>query len=77
MKKYIFAIVTLFPLAALAHGMEVEEESGIGHQMEELGPFAHMGEGHYYAAIVSAILWASLVYTVYSLVVRMKKPAGQ
>ena len=77
MKKYIFAIATLFPLGAIAHGMEVEEESGIGHQMEELWPLTHMGEGHYYALILSLILWASLVYTVYSLVMKMKKPAGQ
>ncbi len=74
MKKYILAMSFLFPWAALAHGMEIGEESGLGHQMEELMPFSHMGEEHYYAVIVSVILWASLVYTIYSLLMKMKKP---
>lgn len=75
MKKYLIIISSfLLPFVALAHGMEVEEESGIGHQMEELSPFTHMGEGHYFAVAVSAILWVSLIYTIFSLTQKFRKP---
>lgn len=76
MKKYLIAASNfLLPLAALAHGMEteVEEESSFGHQMEGFMPFSQVGEEHYFAAVLSIILWASFVYAIYSLIKNFKK----
>lgn len=66
MKKYYILLAgALLPLVTFANGTE---ESGFGHQMRELSPFEHLGEGHWYAFVLSTVLWLSLIYTVYSLV---------
>ena len=66
---FSFAIFLSTPVAVLANGSH-EEEVGIGAQLNELLPFEHFGEGHWVAFILSVILWAALIYTVYTLVVK-------
>ena len=74
MKKYYFLLAgALMPLVTFANGTG---ESGFGHQMRELSPFEHMGEGHWYAFVLSTVLWLSLIYTVYSLVKKSSNNAG-
>ena len=69
MRKYIIAFGgSILPFLALANGEHGEEGSAFADQMNELLPMVHFGEAHYVAAIVSIILWLSLIYTVYSLV---------
>ncbi len=76
MKNYLISSLSfLLPFIASAHGLDetVMEESGISHQLQELLPFVHMNEGHWFAVILSLILWASLAYTAYSLVKKLTK----
>ena len=73
MKKYLITISSfLLPLVALANGAH-EEDPGIAHQLEEFLPFEHFEHGHLFAVILSVILWASLIYTIYSLVQKFRK----
>lgn len=73
MKKYLITIGSfLLPLAAMAHGTH-EEDPSITHQLEELLPFEHLEHGHWFAVILSILLWASLVYAIYSLIQKIRK----
>ncbi|OGE84558.1 MAG: hypothetical protein A2846_02350 [Candidatus Doudnabacteria bacterium RIFCSPHIGHO2_01_FULL_49_9] len=76
MKKYIIILGSLIlPTIASAHGMEdMAEDLSISHQIEELSPFTHFGEEHWFAGTILIILWLSLAYTVYSLIERFNKP---
>lgn len=72
MKKYLIGFIGYFlPLATFANGME--ENPSVAHQLEELLPFEHLEHGHWFAVILSVLLWISLVYTIYSLVKKTKK----
>ena len=67
----ILSIFIMLPLA-LAHEEEMMgdseyEDMGLGHQFEEIFPFAHFGEEHTFAGITLIILWISFIYTVYNL----------
>lgn len=74
MKKYLIAIGSfLLPLVALANGAH-EEDPSIIHQLEEFLPFEHLEHDHWFAVVLSVLLWASLVYTAYSLVQKFRKP---
>lgn len=74
MKKYLITLSAfILPFVTFAHGMEMEETNGIAHQLQELSPFEHFEEGHWVAFVLSAILWVSLVYTVYSLIKKFRK----
>ena len=74
MKKHLIAINSFFlPLVALANGAH-EEDPGIAHQFEEFLPFEHLEHGHWFAVILSILLWASLIYATYSLVNKFRKP---
>lgn len=71
MKKYLFAISSFFlPFVALAHEEGVETT---GQQLKEFLPFEHLEHGHWFAVILSIILWAALIYAVYSLVQKFRK----
>lgn len=73
MKKYLITISSFFlPLVALANGAR-EENLSITHQLEEFLPFEHLEHGHWFAVVLSIILWASLIYTIYSLVQKFRK----
>lgn len=73
MKKYLLAISSFFlPLMALANGAH-EEDPSIAHQFEEFLPFEHLEHGHWFAVVLSVILWTSLIYTIYSLVQKFRK----
>ena len=75
MKKYfITASGFLLPLVALANGAHEEGPETVGQQLKEFLPFEHLEHGHWFAVILSIILWASLVYTAYSLINKFKKP---
>lgn len=78
MKKYLFAISSFFlPFVALAHdasnGSHEEGAETIGQQLKEFLPFEHLEHGHWFAVILSIILWAALIYAVYSLVQKFRK----
>lgn len=69
MKKVLIAMCGFLPFIALAHGgAAMEEELGLGHQMEELLPFMHYSEGHYFAMVFIVVLWAAFIYALYSLI---------
>jgi len=77
MRKYLIILGSLiFPTIVFAHGMEdmIKEDTSISHQIEELSPFTHFGEEHWFAGTILIILWLSLAYTVYSLIERFNKP---
>ena len=69
-KKLLMGLLFLFaatmPLS-LANGMH-EEEATVRAQLNELLPFEHLSEGHWFAFLLSTILWISLLYAIYSLV---------
>lgn len=74
MKKYLITISSfLLPFVALANGTH-EENPSVSHQLQELLPFEHLEHGHWFAVVLSILLWASLVYTAYSLIQKFKKP---
>lgn len=54
-----------------------EESPSIAQQVEELLPFEHLEQGHWFAIILSILLWASLVYAIYSLINKFRKPSQQ
>ena len=53
----------LLPLVSLADG-----GGEFSHQLEEIFPFEHVGEGHWFAFIVLLILWISFIYNVYTFI---------
>jgi len=74
MKKYLIAISSFAsPLIALAHGANEEEPETVGQQLQEFLPFEHLGHGHWFAVVLSIVLWASLLYTVYSLIQKFRR----
>jgi len=75
MKKYLIAISSFaLPLVAIANGAHEEEPETIGQQLQEFLPFEHLGHGHWFAVVLSVVLWASLLYTVYSFIQKFRKP---
>lgn len=74
MKKYFITIVVFsLPYLALANGAGEVEKAGLNHQLQEFLPFEHLEEGHWFAVIFSVILWAALIFTIYTLVKKLKK----
>ena len=73
----VFPVLIILLLSvAMAHGEEIDgmdemEEEGIGHQMAELLPFEHVEENHWFAFVMSILLWLSFIYTLYSLYKKM------
>lgn len=57
----------------MVHDEKREEGVGIAHQLEELLPFGHFRDNHLFAAILSILLWASLIYAATSLFKRFSK----
>jgi len=71
MVKYVLGVVSFFfPLVALANG---EEDPSVIHQLEELLPFEHLEHGHWVSAVLSLILWVSLLYTVFAILKKFRK----
>lgn len=66
MKKSLLFLAALLPSVSFAADMPAEGY-GIGAQLSELLPFVHYSEGHWFAAILSVVLWVSLIYALYSL----------
>lgn len=76
MYRYIsLAIVSMLPLVTLAD-MGMEEGDGMGHQMQELLPFVHFGEGHSFSGVLSIVLWIFAIYGVYALVKKFTGSKG-
>lgn len=57
----------------MVHDEKKEDGVGIAHQLEEFLPFEHFRDNHLFAAILSSLLWASLIYVAYSLVKKFNK----
>lgn len=76
MTKYLMVIGSyILPVLVLANGGDNHEEDiSINHQIEELLPFEHFGEGHWFAFVLSIILWLSLIYAIFSLIQRFRGP---
>lgn len=73
-KSFAISVIGfLAPVTVWAAESEMMQESGVVGQLKELLPFVHLQEGHWLAMIVSAILWASLVYTVYAIIQKVQK----
>lgn len=73
MKKYIFQIVSIFfPLLVFAHG-DMEMESGFLGQLKEFSPLEHFEEGHWFAGVLSLVLWSSFIFAAYSLIKKSRK----
>lgn len=73
MKKYFITINSfLLPLMAMANGAH-EEDPSITHQLEEFLPLEHLEHGHWFAAVLSILLWASLIYIIYSFIQKFRK----
>ena len=66
----IFGLLALISPLVFAE-METMEDSSVSDQFNELQPFSHLSEGHWFAFILSLLLWLSLIYTIYSLVQRL------
>ncbi len=60
----------LLPFAALANGAE---DPSISHQLQEFLPFEHLEHGHWFGVILSIVLWASLIYALYSIARKIRK----
>ncbi|MBI4094834.1 MAG: hypothetical protein HY435_01415 [Candidatus Liptonbacteria bacterium] len=74
MKKYLIAISSFaLPLVAIANGAHEEGSETVGQQLQEFLPFEHIEHGHWFAVILSILLWASLAYTAYSLIQKFRK----
>lgn len=66
----IFALFVLIIPSILANGTHNgghEEDTSIGHQLEEILPFHHFAEGHIFAGIMLVIFWVSFFYMLYSI----------
>ena len=60
MKKYLITISSfLLPLVALANGAHEEGPETVGQQ--------------WFAVVLCVVLWASLIYTVYTLIQKFSK----
>ena len=66
----------LLPFVSLADEGH-EEEGEFAHQMGEILPFEHIGEGHWIAFVVLTILWISLIYNVYTYLKRRGQKGSQ
>lgn len=76
MKHFIIALGgLLLPFFASAQGMQSGmEDSGLGlNEFKEFLPFVHVTEGHWPLVIMSIILWASFIYTAYSIFKKLIK----
>ena len=69
----LFLAITPLALANGTHTSGHEEDTGIGHQLEEILPFHHFAEGHMLAGVMLIVLWAALFYMIYSLIQLLKK----
>lgn len=56
-----------FVYANGAHDGGAEEDTGIRHQFEETLPFHHFAENNIFGGIVLIVLWASFLYSIYTL----------
>lgn len=66
----IFVIMSMMLLvyANGTHNGDLEEDTSIRHQFEELNPLHHFAENHVFAGIVLIVLWFSLFYLIYTLI---------
>ncbi len=74
MKKYFITFSSFFlPFVALANGAHEEGPETVGQQLQEFLPFEHLEHGHWFAVVLSVVLWASLIYTAYVLTQKFRK----
>lgn len=72
--KIFIGIISFFlPFVALANGEQAEGPETVGQQLQEFFPFEHLEHGHWFAVVLSVVLWASLIYTAYALIQKFRK----
>ncbi len=50
-----------------------KESENLSQQFRKFLPFEHLAESHWFAVVLSILLWASLIYTAYALIQKFRK----